>query len=135
MEDTSSSDSNAAVAIFSTATAATAVVSFAASCRRRRRRGGSRVGKARNRNGILDHDLGRGGQTIDREYFCCYTDAQPIFTEPEFERRYRVPREIYEIFVPGVLNVDGYFRESTDVLGARCATSDQTITAPMRQLL
>jgi hypothetical protein len=84
MEDTSSSDSDAAVAMFSMAIAATAVISCAASRRRHRRSGVSRVGKARNRNGTFYRDLARGGRTIDRDYFCRYTDAQPIFTEPEF---------------------------------------------------
>jgi hypothetical protein len=41
---------------------------------------------------------------------------------------------VYEVVRARVLNVDGYFGESIDALGTPCATSDQKITAAMRQL-
>jgi hypothetical protein len=134
MRETSSSDSDPAIGMFSMAIAATAVISFAASRSRRRRSGRSRDGKTRNRKGTFDRELARGDRIIDRDYFCRFKDAQPVSIELEFDRRYRVPREVYEIGRAGVLNMAGYFTELTGALGTPCAKSDQKITAAKRQL-
>jgi hypothetical protein len=76
--------------------AAAAAVGAALSKRKRAfSRGGSRPGKKSNR------DIGRddGAKRIDRDYFCRRSENSgltPVFTEAEFERRYRIPRDVNE---------------------------------------
>jgi hypothetical protein len=36
------------------------------------------------------------GKFLDRQYLCRTGDATPMFTDAEFERRFRVPRTTYE---------------------------------------
>jgi hypothetical protein len=54
--------------------------------------GGSRVGKARNR------DIGRlsAAQRLDIDYFGRTGRVRPAFSNESFERRFRMPREVFE---------------------------------------
>ena len=56
------------------------------------RRGGSEVGRSGNR------DRGResGAVRIDLDYFCRKNIGPPTFNDVEFQRRFRVSRNIYE---------------------------------------
>jgi hypothetical protein len=78
----------------------------------RGRRGGSRPGKAPNR------DLGRrqAAIDIDRDYFG-RLGTSPVFSISEFERRYRMPRCVYEEVRARVLENDNYFHEKSNALG------------------
>ena len=57
-----------------------------------------------------------------------------MFSETEFERLYRMPRATYEILGSAVRKADEYFIQNSDALGVRGATTDQKITAALRQL-
>jgi hypothetical protein len=63
----------------------------------RGRRGGSRPGKAPN--------------DIDRDYFG-RLGTSPLFSNSEFERRYRMRRCVYEEVRARVLDADNYFQET-----------------------
>jgi hypothetical protein len=54
--------------------------------------------------------------------------------EPKFERRYRMPCSLYEKVRAGVLEVDAYFNQRPHAAGVIGASTDQKITATMRQL-
>jgi hypothetical protein len=68
-------------------------------------RGGSRPGKAKNRdNGIV-----QGAEQIDQDYFnrVCLLPAPNA--ETVFERRLIMPRSVYEVLREGLVETDGYF--------------------------
>jgi hypothetical protein len=76
-------------------------------------------------------------------YYLNRLDIVPVpRLEPKFERRYRMPRSLYEKVRAGVLEVDAYFNQrphAAGVIGASTdgvigASTDQKITATMRQL-
>jgi hypothetical protein len=88
--DTSSESENELVARI----CVSAVVMIMAIAKRRRTRGhgGSRPGRRRNR------DVGReqAGRQLDADYFArCENVDAPVFSEVEFERRFRMPRSVY----------------------------------------
>jgi hypothetical protein len=94
------------------------------------RRGGSVPGRAPNR----DRALLQGAIEIDKDYFNRLNLVTVPRLEPEFERRYRMPRSMYEKVRVGVLEVDPYFSRRPDAAGVMGASTDQKITAAMRQL-
>jgi hypothetical protein len=94
------------------------------------RRGGSVPGRAPNR----DRALLQGAIEIDKDYFNRLNLVTVPRLEPEFERRYRMPRSLYEKVRAGVLEVDPYFSRRPDAAGVMGASTDQKITAAMRQL-
>jgi hypothetical protein len=115
--------------------AAAAAVGAALSKRKRAfSRGGSRPGKKSNR------DIGRddGAKRIDRDYFCRRSEnlgLTPVFTEAEFERRYRIPRDVYERLREGLMEWnENYFTERPDYCGKNSASTDQKLWSAMRQL-
>lgn len=108
-----------------------AIVTMAcAKSRRRRRWGGSRVGK----RGNVDLQRLTASRSIDRDYFGRRTGLAPLFSEKEFERRYRMPRVVYEQIRDAVCDVDTYFVQRNDALGNTGASTDQKITSALRQL-
>lgn len=94
------------------------------------RQGGSRPGRAGNR------DIGRveGGLRIDRDYFCRISPEPPIFSVAEFERRFTVTRGIYEKVRQSVCAGDDFFVQRTDCCGQQGATTDQKLCAALRLL-
>jgi hypothetical protein len=109
----------------------------AAMSRKRKRvkvQGGSRPGKRPNRN------IGRqdGARRIDRDYFCRrneHAGLSACFIEADFERRYRVPRNVYQrIRDKLILWDDMYFVARVDCCGVGGASTDQKLWAAMRQL-
>jgi hypothetical protein len=96
--------------------------------------GGSRPGKRGNRK------IGRedAAQKLDRAYFCrmpCHAGLTPIFNVNEFERRYRVPLNVYETIREGLLAwKDPYFTQRRDCCGALGVSTDQKMWSAMRQL-
>jgi hypothetical protein len=79
---------------------------------------GPKPGKRGKRN------IGRqdGARQIDRDYFCRkpeHVSMTLTFSEEEFERRYRIPRDVYEVIREGVLGwEDNYFIEKRDCCGS-----------------
>jgi Plant transposon protein len=132
MTSSSESDSAEAFALLS-ANVAIAIVATAAFDVHRRRNirahGGSHIGKAPSRN------LGRreGAETLDRDYFS-RGGGSPVFTELEFERRYRMPRETCELIRKIVLLEDPYFEQKPDAIGALGASTGKKMAAALRQL-
>jgi hypothetical protein len=126
MED---SDSDDAAAMFNNIASRTALILAAAKNRTRKTHGGSRQGRATNR------DIGRTSASIrlDSDYFC-RDGGLPVFTGEMFERRHRMPRLVYEIIREGMLPEDSYFEQKFDAAGAAGASTDQQVTAAMRQL-
>jgi hypothetical protein len=95
----------------------------------RGRRGGSRAGKAPNR------DLGRRQAAVDIDrYSFGRLGTSPLFSISEFERRYRMPRCVYEEVRARVLENDNYFHEKSDALGRPGVSTDVKITAAVRKL-
>jgi hypothetical protein len=94
-----------------------------------RKRGGSQPGKASNR------DLGKRQAVIDinRDYFG-RLGTSPVFSNSEFERRYRMPRCVYEEVSARVRDTDNYFQERSNALGMPGVSADVKITAALRQL-
>jgi hypothetical protein len=112
----SSGDVDAAVLLSAVADAT--VVAMRASLlvtraqRQRSRHGGSHMGKAPNRN-IGRHDAAR---SLDEDYFL-REGGTPRFVESEFERRFRMPRCVYENLREAVMFFDPYFQERPDAAG------------------
>jgi hypothetical protein len=113
------------------------VAAVAAMSRKRKRakvHGGSKPGKRPNRN------IGRqaGARRIDRDYLCRRNEHAVLsacFTDADVERRYRVPRDVYERIRDKLfLWDDKYFVERVDCCGVRGASTDQKLWAAMRQL-
>jgi hypothetical protein len=75
-------------------------------------RGGSTPGKAGNR----ERSRVEGAARIDADYFRRGDTAEraPIFNEREFERRWAVPRAVYEVVREGVLAFSNFFQEKVD---------------------
>jgi hypothetical protein len=106
--------------------------------KRARESGGSRPGKRPNR------DIGRaeGAARVDRDYFCRqpeHSNMRPVFEEREFERRYRVPRHVYEGVREKLLKWEDtarglYFTQKTDACGALGASTDQKLWSAFRML-
>jgi hypothetical protein len=92
--------------------AVAAVVAMPRNRKRTKLHGGSRAGKRPTR------DIGRqgGARRIDRDYFFHRTEQARLtacFTDADFARRYRVPRDIYKrIHDKLLLWDDKYFVES-----------------------
>jgi hypothetical protein len=81
-----------------------------------RMRGGSRPGKSPNR----DRALCQGAMDLDKDYFNRLGLVSAPQLELDFERRYRMPRELlYERVRAGVLEVDQYFEQRLDAAGIR----------------
>jgi hypothetical protein len=75
--------------------------SYTSSC------GGSVPERAPNR----DRALLQGAIDLDKDYFNRLNLVTVPRLEPEFERRYRMPRNLYEKLRAGVLEVDAYFTQ------------------------
>jgi hypothetical protein len=76
-------------------------------------RGGSRPGKAKNR----DNGIAQGAELIDRDYFSRVCLLPAPISEAEFERRFRMPRSVYEVLREGSLETDWYFLQKQVSLG------------------
>jgi hypothetical protein len=112
-----------------------------AQVRHRRRRvlrkhGGSRPGRRRNR------DIGTlaGAAQLDRDYFLDPAERNqdggfgPTFSKAEFTGRFRMPPELYNVIKLGILEVDNYFEQRRDAVGSFGESTNQKITAALRQL-
>jgi hypothetical protein len=95
-----------------------------------RMRGVSRPGKAQNR----DNGIAQGAVQIDRDYFNRAGLIPAPIAEAEFERRFRMPRSVYELLREGVLATDGYFLQKQDAIGKLGASTDQKMVCALRQL-
>jgi hypothetical protein len=91
---------------------------------------GYRPGKAKN----CDNGFAQGAEQIDQGHFnrVCLLPA-PI-AEAEFERRFRMPRSLYEVLREGLLETDGYFLQIQDALAKLGSSTDQMVVCAMRQL-
>jgi Plant transposon protein len=90
----------------------------------------------------MNRDIGRraGAAQLDRDYFLDPAERNqdggfgPTFSKAEFTRRFRMPPELYRIIKRGILDVDNYFEQRRDAVGSLGASTDQKITAALRQL-
>jgi hypothetical protein len=99
--------------------------------RSRRAHGGSSLGRRPNR----DHGMKEAGNLLDRQYFSRTSGETPIFTDAEFERRFRMTRSTYETIRSAVLEQDlDFFEQRPDATGRLGASTDQKITAALRML-
>lgn len=73
-------------------------------------------------------------QRIDRNYFCRDTEGTPIFSNKEFERKYRMQHSVYEMIRKCVIASDSYFKCKVEAVGIPGAAPDQNITAALRKL-
>jgi hypothetical protein len=103
----------------------------------RRRHGGS-AGKAENRNpGRL-----MAARAFDDDYFNCEGRRQRsgpsscgrAAFEPDFGRRFRMPRTVYEQIRSCAMRRDSCFHDSKDAAGVPSASPDQKVTAALRML-
>ncbi|PXF46976.1 hypothetical protein BWQ96_03314 [Gracilariopsis chorda] len=92
--------------------------------------GGSRKGKKAKR----DVQRSQVALRIDNDYFCRYTAGAPIFSEAEFKRRERLPREVWEMLRVVVCTVDIYFTPNPDAFLRGGASANQKLTAALHQL-
>jgi hypothetical protein len=46
------------------------------------------------------------GILLDRQYFCRFRNVIPIFSDAEFERRFRMPQDTYETIRTAVLKLE-----------------------------
>lgn len=83
------------------------------------------MGKKPNR--VLNRLI--AGDKLDRDYFCRFQFGTPVFSEREFERRYRMTRVTFETIRKGILEVDEYFSQKMDATGLTGATADQKLTS------
>jgi hypothetical protein len=93
-------------------------------------RGGSRPGKAKNR----DNGIAQGAELIDRDYFSRVCLLPAPISEAEFERRFRMPRSVYEVLREGLLETDWYFLQKQVSLGKLGASADQKVVCALRQM-
>jgi Plant transposon protein len=93
-------------------------------------RGGSRPGKAGNR----DTGIEQGAKQIDRDYFNRFSRLPAPIAEADFERRFRMPRSVYELLREGLLETDRYFIQKRDAVGKIGASTDQKMVCALRQL-
>jgi hypothetical protein len=102
--ESSSDESICALHLYNVATLA--IIAGAIVKRRisRRKRGGSRPGKAPNR------DFGKRQAAVDiaRDYFG-RLGTSPVFSYSEVERRYRIPRCVHEKLLARVWDTGNYF--------------------------
>ena len=88
--------------------------------------GGSRRGKRAN----LNRDIRAGAERIYRDYF----SSTSTYTAEQFERRYRMPREVFVRLHNAIVAKDEYFCERRDATGKVGASSFQKLTAALRML-
>ncbi|PXF40873.1 hypothetical protein BWQ96_09418 [Gracilariopsis chorda] len=128
--DTSSSHDSELETYVTAVVVACATTMMAALSQMQAKRGGSRKGKKAYR----DIQRSQAALRIDNDYFCRYSADVPIFSEAEFGRRYRMPREVYEMLLAGVCAVDPYFIQKPDAFLRDGASTDQKLSAGLRQL-
>jgi hypothetical protein len=91
-------------------------------------RGGPRPIRAPNR----DRALCEGAVDLDKDYFNGLDLVSAPRLELDLERRYRMPRVLYERVRAGVLEVDPYCEQKPNAAGVMGTSADQKITAAMR---
>jgi hypothetical protein len=97
--------------------------------RNRLTHGGSPQGRKPNR----DRGMKEVGNLLDQQHFCRTGDATPMFTDAEFERRFRMPRNTYETIRSAVLRQDpDFFEQRPDATSRLGASTDQEMTAVLR---
>jgi Plant transposon protein len=112
-----------AVLVVASATRGSATTSLAI-------RGGSVPGRPKCR----DNGIEEGAEQIDRFYFNRTSLlSAPIF-EADFERRFRMPRSVYELLREGLVETDRYFTQRRDAVGKLGASTDQKMVCALRQL-
>jgi len=87
---------------------------------------GSQKGKAAN----IDRGFQKGFDTIYADYFA----DRPVFTEQSFERRYRMPRSLFNKLMNDIVNHDSWFRQKKDAVGKLGAHPLLKLTAALRML-
>ena len=96
--------------------------------------GGSAPGKAPNRF----RGMRLGHTRIMQDYFVDKTflrpDGQrgPVFSEEEFERRFRMPRRVWRRLFDEVLSSNSYFEQKPDATGLLGASPEQKMVAAIR---
>jgi hypothetical protein len=88
---------------------------------------------------MSNRNIGRaaGAIQIDKDYFCrlpALADLTLKF-DHEFERRYRIPRAMYDRVHDGLLEMDDqYFTERPDGCGGMSASTEQKMTSVLQLL-
>jgi Plant transposon protein len=91
--------------------------------------GGSRHGKAKNR----ERGIRFGEITLRSDYFSFPSERNlcgtlgPVKSEAEFCQRFRIPRNLYAKIRSAVCNVDPFFVQTADCTGQRGASTDQKL--------
>jgi hypothetical protein len=88
--------------------------------------GGSSFGKSSNR----ERDFEAAHQQIHDDYF----KEDSLYTDEQFRRRYRMPRDLFLKIMSDLENHDPFFKRKADATGRMGASSLQKCTAAMRQL-
>lgn len=91
---------------------------------------GSRPGRAPNRDlGVND-----ASKQLDKDFFCRLAPGQPLYTEAEFERKFRIPRELYESLRLRIVETDTFFLPKQDAAGRSGGSTDLKIYAAVLML-
>jgi Plant transposon protein len=102
-------------------------------------RGGSRRGKAANKG----HDFAAGNRRSMLDYFWPANQQRdssdskvPVYNELDFERRFRMPRSVFDKACVGVVRDSSYLRRGLkpDAVGKMGASPLQKVVAALRQL-
>ena len=122
--ESSSSDSDAELfSLLSVAASTVALIANESDTKMVKHRGGSTPGRRTNR----DLDVAAMCDRLDKDFFCRYHDRSPTFTESEFERTFRMPREVYEKLRTDIMAHDKFFCQLPDATGKIGATTDLNI--------
>ena len=87
-------------------------------------------GSSPGKRGNIDRNVREGAERIYRDYF----SAAATYDNAHFERRYRMPRSVFDRIHIAVVERDGFFRERADATGKLGASSLQKLTAALRML-
>lgn len=124
MDSSSSSDDEAMAACLAAAAAIHAIQDDA------NPRRGSQPGRARNKElGVVAASV-----KLDRDYFCRLHSGTPIFSEQQFQRTYRMPRELYEEVRSAVIEGDPFFLPHIDAAGKEGGSTDLKFFAALQML-
>ena len=78
--------------------------------------------------------MAEAADSLDRDFFCRLNPGPPRFNEKDFERTFRMPRDLYESVRSDVMGYDAFFVQKADATGKEGASTDQKIYAAMQML-
>lgn len=84
----------------------------------------------------VNQEIGRNkaASRIDRAFFCRSTDKTPLLSQSEFERSYRIPRQVYEEIRPQIIQKGPLFQQTCDESHKVGASTDINLKTALRML-